>query len=236
MLDGPSRGTVSHGAGPLGPLLHDLDPEPDGEKAWDRLEHLGRRTRQGLISLHAGDPPDEAELVRSFGPLFDLVDRHVTVRIVCPASFAAPGHVRHLVVSLGERGVPVRFVDNVPQRILVSDDVRAALPLDGTRLAEGTVFVNERRLVTALAAAARRIFAAGVPLEHLPRAGDELAPTVIERRVVRLLASGITDEVAARRLSITDRQYRRYVSAVMRRLHASSRFQAGVKASERGWI
>lgn len=63
---------------------------------------------------------------------------------------------------------------------------------------------------------------------------DELSE--LDRRVIGLLATGVTDDVAARRLFVTDRQYRRYVAAVMRKLGATSRFQAGMLAAERGWL
>lgn len=66
--------------------------------------------------------------------------------------------------------------------------------------------------------------------------GTRIGPSALERRVLRLMATGVTDEVAARRLCVTDRHYRRHVAAVMRRLGAQSRFQAGVVAAERGWL
>lgn len=214
----------------------DVDRVVDPDQAWERFERLGASTRSGLISLHTGEPPDEEELGRSFGPLFELVGRNVPVRIVCPTSFAAPEHIRHLVTTLGNRGVPVHFVDVVPQRMVISDAVRAVVPVGGSRLAQGSVFVTDHPLVRGLAGFAHRVFAAGVPLRDLPPDGSRLGPDSLELRVVRLLSSGVTDQVAARELGVTDRQYRRYVSRVMSRLDAHSRFQAGVKAVERGWL
>ncbi|NLE97836.1 MAG: helix-turn-helix domain-containing protein [Propionibacterium sp.] len=58
------------------------------------------------------------------------------------------------------------------------------------------------------------------PLRHVTR-----------RRVVRLLAAGHTDAVAARKLGISERQFRRHVSGLMLDLDAGSRFQAGIEAA-----
>lgn len=50
-------------------------------------------------------------------------------------------------------------------------------------------------------------------------------------RVVELLSEGYTDEVAARKLGLSVRTYRRHVADLMQLLGARSRFQAGVLAS-----
>jgi DNA-binding NarL/FixJ family response regulator len=54
--------------------------------------------------------------------------------------------------------------------------------------------------------------------------------------MMRLLAAGLTDEAAANRLGVSLRTVRRQVRTVMTRLQASSRFQAGYNAAERGWL
>jgi DNA-binding NarL/FixJ family response regulator len=57
-----------------------------------------------------------------------------------------------------------------------------------------------------------------------------------EREMLRLLALGATDEFAAAQLNISVRTVRRMVAQIMHRLGARSRFQAGVKATDRGWL
>lgn len=54
------------------------------------------------------------------------------------------------------------------------------------------------------------------------------------RAVLRVLGDGLTDEAAARRLGMSLRTYRRRVAELLRLLDSSSRFQAGVRAGERG--
>ncbi len=61
-------------------------------------------------------------------------------------------------------------------------------------------------------------------------------PSDRERQLLTLLTAGYTDESAATRLGISARTVRRMVSGIMSRLGARSRFQAGVKAADRGWL
>jgi DNA-binding NarL/FixJ family response regulator len=56
------------------------------------------------------------------------------------------------------------------------------------------------------------------------------------REVVRLLASGLTDEAIARKLGLSDRTVRRIVAELMQQVGAESRFQAGVKMVRLGWL
>jgi DNA-binding NarL/FixJ family response regulator len=64
--------------------------------------------------------------------------------------------------------------------------------------------------------------------EDLPRIGPE------SRAILRALGDGLTDEVAARRLGVSLRTYRRRVADPMQLLESDSRFQAGVRAGELG--
>lgn len=65
--------------------------------------------------------------------------------------------------------------------------------------------------------------------------GDR-ARTDMVRPILEWLRLGVTDEVAARELSVSVRTYRRYVAEIMALLGANSRFQAGVRAAELGLL
>jgi len=54
--------------------------------------------------------------------------------------------------------------------------------------------------------------------------------------VMRLLGAGCKDETAARKLGISVRTYRRHVAEIMRRLDATTRFQAGLRAMQLGLV
>ena len=64
---------------------------------------------------------------------------------------------------------------------------------------------------------------------------DSLEESLV-RETLGILKTGVTDEVAARQLNVSARTVRRRVAAVMDLLGASSRFEAGVKAAQTGWL
>ncbi|MGW6614033.1 LuxR C-terminal-related transcriptional regulator [Streptomyces erythrochromogenes] len=59
---------------------------------------------------------------------------------------------------------------------------------------------------------------------------------VTERELLRLLAGGLTDDGAGQRLGISSRTVSRHMASIMERLGATSRFEAGLKAAQRGWL
>ncbi|QKW22414.1 LuxR family transcriptional regulator [Kitasatospora sp. NA04385] len=63
-----------------------------------------------------------------------------------------------------------------------------------------------------------------------------LARAEFARRILDRLNAGVTDEAAARDLSVSVRTYRRYVAEIMELLGANSRFQAGARAAELGLL
>jgi DNA-binding CsgD family transcriptional regulator len=54
--------------------------------------------------------------------------------------------------------------------------------------------------------------------------------------VMRQLGAGCKDETAARKLGMSVRTYRRHVAEIMRRLGATTRFQAGLRAMQLGLV
>jgi DNA-binding CsgD family transcriptional regulator len=143
-----------------------------------------------------------------------------------------PTACRHLgAMSLA--GVAVRTAPYIPLNALVVDGSIAVLPAD---TANGSVAVLR---LTSVVATTTELFERIWP-DAVPLAGDELPDDTDlsgrEQEMVRLLALGATDEVAAAQLGISVRTVRRMVAQIMNRLGARSRFQAGVKAADRGWL
>lgn len=57
-----------------------------------------------------------------------------------------------------------------------------------------------------------------------------------DRALLRMLASGATDEMIARSAHLSLRTVQRQVSILLTRLGATSRFQAGYAAAQQGWL
>lgn len=56
------------------------------------------------------------------------------------------------------------------------------------------------------------------------------------REILAVLNCGVTDELAAKQLGVSPRTIRRRVAAVLDLLGATSRFEAGAKAVQAGWL
>jgi DNA-binding NarL/FixJ family response regulator len=116
---------------------------------------------------------------------------------------------------------------------LVIDNSIAVLPAD---TANGSVAVLRlNSVVTTASELFERVWPDAVPLADCDAAVDT-SLSGREKEMLRLLALGATDEVAAAQLGISVRTVRRMVAQLMNRLGARSRFQAGVKAADRGWL
>jgi len=199
------------------------------------LADLGARTRSTLTSLHAGAPPSADRLTASVPADRALVDRGVVLRLVYPRSFLADPAFAGYAADMATLGARVRFTDGVPHRLIVSDGRVAVVPVDNRDLEVGACATTSAQLVGGLAVLADTLYRRGRTLEEVAGA-DDTAPTPLELRLLAMLSSGVPDTVAARRLAVSERTLRRHLTQLLAKLGAESRFQAGVRAVERGWL
>ncbi len=142
--------------------------------------------------------------------------------------------------ALGEQ---VRVLRGVPLKMVIADDETALVmlrtPQDAWR---GSMLVRRSPLLESLTTLFETLWRLSVPL---PRNAPPLAvaadaardlPTARDRQVLVLLAGGATDETIARQLGLSTRTVERRVRAMLDRLGAETRFQAGVQAARRGWL
>ncbi|MGP4015790.1 LuxR C-terminal-related transcriptional regulator [Saccharopolyspora sp. 5N708] len=160
----------------------------------------------------------------------DNVRRGVRYRvIVSDSARTAPG----LAVRLAElalAGAATRTVPVVPVDALVIDRAMVVLPTGS-----GATALRLPSVITTTVELFERVWCTAAPLTASDQA--DIAPLhAREKALLALLAAGCTDAAAAGRLKISVRTVRRVVADVMDRLGARSRFQAGVKAAERGWL
>jgi DNA-binding CsgD family transcriptional regulator len=169
------------------------------------------------------------------GPAFGPCDVRpgIRYRAVYPdTARTAPTLCRYLG-AMSVSGVAIRTVPHVPMNALIIDGTVAVLPADTTN---GSVAVLRlSSVVTGAIELFERVWPQAVPLSDsdVP-VGTDLS--LREQEMLQLLALGATDEFAAAQLGISVRTVRRMVAQIMNRLGARSRFQAGVKAADRGWL
>jgi DNA-binding CsgD family transcriptional regulator len=136
-------------------------------------------------------------------------------------------------VADGEQG---RLLADLPFKMAIGDRSMALLPLYNAEdpSDNAVLVVRPSVLLDSLAALFEALWVRGTPVRAASSARDDLDPELVE--VVRLLAVGMTDERIARHLHLSDRTVRRKIAAALDALGADTRFQAGMRAQQLGWL
>lgn len=164
-----------------------------------------------------------AATMRHLGAALQPRDNGVSARILVTPSAGLPGKDR-----LGPRSAPpiaVRFASTPVQELVIVDGRTAFVGVG----AEVTP-TSSAAIISSLYALFNSVW------ELSGRASRGVPVPDLDNEVLAQLRDGWTDEVAARRIGISVRTYRRYVAKLMQDMGATSRFQAGVLASERGLV
>ncbi|MGI5211376.1 helix-turn-helix transcriptional regulator [Plantactinospora sp. CA-290183] len=196
---------------------------------------LATASRDVLItSTLRGSPEGPIGMLRRVD--HENLRRGVRYRVLFPdRARTLPGLASRLG-ALAIAGAEVRTVPEVPMDATVVDGALAMLPSDGRDGRPGGVAMFRLpSVVSTIVELFERIWPSAVSLtaSDVP---EGAGLTERERELLALLSAGCTDESAAVRLGISVRTVRRMMSAIMNRLGARSRFQAGIKAAEGGWL
>ncbi|MFJ8637399.1 LuxR C-terminal-related transcriptional regulator [Streptomyces sp. NPDC093568] len=207
------------------------------EEIQDRLERLTHSCTKRLLSFHPGGAQPLAQLEASKPLDTDLFGRGVEMRTLYQDSVRNDQDTFRYAQWLTESGGQVRTTPVLPIRMVLFDDTAALLPIDPDNTAAGAVQVSGPCVITALTALHEAVWERAAPFgTAADRERDGEGLTGQERQMLKLLAQGMTDEVAARHLGIGVRTARRMMSSLMQRLGARSRFEAGVLAERCGWL
>ncbi|AOT59532.1 MULTISPECIES: helix-turn-helix transcriptional regulator [Streptomyces] len=201
----------------------------------ERLASLQRDIRQEVLSF-APDGAQTEDALRSSRPLNEqLLRRGVRMRTVYLDSMRNSAATVAHADFLTELGAEVRTVAALPTRMLIADRELALLPVDSEDTSAGAVILTGRGTLTALCALFDSIWEMAAPLGTVRRR-DVNGLSGQEATALRLLAEGHTDEAIAKRLGVSHRTARRIATQLMERLGARSRFEAGVRAVQNGWL
>ncbi|MFL6073295.1 MAG: LuxR C-terminal-related transcriptional regulator [Mycobacteriales bacterium] len=207
------------------------------QRASDRLQRRARR------EIRVFDAPPYVTQPTDRNPTeHDTLRRGIRHRVLYDRrGVAVPGRLEHLAASVAA-GEEARITD-VPMKLVLSDEPLALVPLrlNPTDL-ESWLVVHDPVLLEALSALFEMYWERAVPLRVGPGPGGTVQqvahdePTPTERDLLSLLVAGLTDEAIADNLGLHPRTVRRRLRALMTRLDAATRFQAGYQAVQRGWL
>jgi DNA-binding NarL/FixJ family response regulator len=143
-------------------------------------------------------------------------------------------------MSLGEEA---RVLTNAPTKLIIIDDRVAMIPLEPASASlVSMIVVHPSGLLEALCSLFEDLWRRSLPLtlpdlaRQMSDPGSPDRPTQEELRLLNLLATGITDDAIAKHLGVSHRTVQRRLRALLDRLDAETRFQAGLQAGRRGWL
>lgn len=206
-----------------------------GPDAIRESAHLDQLPIESVMTFDK--PPYTAPLgVHEVAAERPMLERGVEVRAIYDvAALQLPGRLTAIteLVGLGEQA---RCLADVPVKLKICDRRVAilALALETEEVAVAAV-IQQSPLLDALIALFESYWALARPVLPSPDdSGEELDEQ--EAVVVAMLGAGLTDQAIARHFDVSLRTARRRIAAVMDKVNATSRFQAGVAAAHRGWV
>lgn len=199
------------------------------------LEQLLAGATVEVLSMVPGNaiPSSSLEAARTAD---DDAARRVRSRVLYHASVRQDPNTIAYGRWLAERGTEIRISPAVTRRLLIVDSRTAVVPIEPGEPGAGALCVREPGLIDQLTALFELVWTDAVPLGAPTPEETASQLSATERALLRLLADGLTDDAAGKRLGISARTVRRIMSDLMDRLGAESRFEAGVEATRRGWL
>jgi DNA-binding CsgD family transcriptional regulator len=157
------------------------------------------------------------------------------------AAVAIPGRLDSHIRPYCKKGEQARVRPEVPLKLMIIDDRCAVIPIrTGHRRVDASFVVHPCSLLDALIALFEAEWQQATPLaESLTQDLDAKPDAPLDKMTLSLLtclAAGLTDDGIARAFGCSLRTAQRYAKNLMDDLGATSRFQAGMKASQRGWV
>lgn len=205
------------------------DPEDMGR--W--IEQHWASVRREVCSVLPGGPYSVEVMRRSWDQDIEMLGRGVSLKVVYQADAVRTPPMMQYVSDLATVGANIRIFRRQVHRIMILDRRVAFIATRPDDLDLPYLMISEPALVRTIV----QQFAADWRMAHsIGITAEDVLDYERVREILQVLASGATDESAARQLGVSDRTVRRRVAAVMDLLGATSRFEAGVKAVEAGWL
>ncbi|MEU3031258.1 helix-turn-helix transcriptional regulator [Streptomyces incarnatus] len=206
------------------------------EEIHRRLAGFAASAEREVMTFAPGGAHPAEELAASRTPNARLLERGIRMRTIYLDSLRNHQPTLHHVHWLSDRGAEVRTAASLPVRMVIVDRCQAVLPLRSADARIGAVVIRSEATVLALCALFESIWEKATPFGNGRASVDAHGLSAQEAEVIRLLAAGLTDQAIAPRLGVSDRTIRRIAADLMERLNARSRFEAGVRAVQQGWI
>lgn len=205
--------------------------DPDEMGRW--VDQQMSTVRREWCSVLPGGPYSVEVMRRSWDQDTEMLSKGISLKVMYQADAVRTPPMMQYVSDLASVGANIRIFRRQVHRIMILDRRVVFLAARPDDLDLPYLMISEPALVRTIC----NQFAADWRTSHsIGITAEDVLDFERVREILQVLASGATDESAARQLGVSDRTIRRRVAAVMDLLGATSRFEAGVKAVEAGWL
>lgn len=195
-----------------------------------------QRAAVGLVEVMVKPPP------AALGSLDSLecskLAGGVTYRVLYDrAALAQPSQleVTTRLVAMGEQA---RVVHAAPAQLVIVDNEVAMLPLTvREHIVDSALVIRSSEMLVSMQRVFDDLWRFAAPLTTAARSRlAAVGPSEQERWILSLLASGATDDAIGRLMGFSARTAHRRVRELIARLGVETRFQAGMRAVQLGWL
>jgi sugar-specific transcriptional regulator TrmB len=199
------------------------------------LVDWSQRAQHEVRVAHPGGGLSEHELQQSFARDMHLLSRGVPMRVLLQHAVRSHPPTRHHVSLLAPAGAKFRTVATLPGTLIIFDrQVAFAQPSCGRH--SGVAMIRHSAVIEFLLVLFEFLWVDGKHLSEDTGEQVDDERDVLWQAILDQLAAGAKDDAIAHRLGLSVRTCRRHIAAMMKRLDADSRFQAGVQACHRGMV
>ncbi|MBW1600464.1 transcriptional regulator [Streptomyces sp. JJ38] len=203
---------------------------PDSEGVASSVRQLATEVEESVDAVLADT--ESLDAVQAACEELISARRDVRGRLLCAQGLLNQGLIPRWMLEHPCTDVRVA---RLPMLQVVIVDSRAALVTTPSTAGRQASVIRAATVIQTFGTLFESLWWHAVPVEDRIEFGDRRqAQTAL--RILECLLAGVTDEVAARELSVSLRTYRRHVADITSLLGASSRFQAGVRAAELGLL
>ncbi|WP_344403411.1 hypothetical protein [Streptomyces longisporus] len=208
----------------------------DDKDMCDRAEELTVHARREVLTMQPNPTltPQTILAMRRVG--VTCLRRGVTVKALMHKRALEDEATSALLTELIQDGAHIRLLDGGFERVLITDRETALVRAERST-SPSTMLVEQGALVGTLLSFFDRCWSQALDASTLLLPGRGPAPLdEMQLKVLQVMARADKDEVGARQLGISVRTYRGRVAELLKHLHAANRFQAALRAKEKGLI
>ncbi|WP_258037140.1 MULTISPECIES: helix-turn-helix transcriptional regulator [unclassified Streptomyces] len=199
------------------------------------IDDLARTATTTVDTLAPGGGQGEQALSAALPNDLRVLSRGCQLRILFQDSARRHKPTGQYVTRITAAGAQARCLSHLPTRMILYGDDCAVLPIDHERTGLGVIVVRDASVLGFL----RWLYD-----HHWSQATDffvdehesPLGLSSVEAEILSQLASGRTNPTISAELGMSERTVARIVAGLMERLGAGSRFEAGVRAVQLGWV